>query len=101
MSLDGELGPAPRLHSGFSTVTPLSLHPLLSLISNCLKGPCAREPHSNLQCFSFGVRMLCSRQMSALPWHPAQSQEWRSEKLLETVCQWGWPVLSLRAGLSG
>ena len=84
-----------------SPVFPLSLHPLLSLISNCLKGSCAWESHSNLPCFSFGVCIPCCRRMSAISWHTAQSQEWRSEKLLETACQWGWPVLSLSAGLSG
>ena len=34
VSLEGELGPAPRLLYSFLTALPLSLHPLPSLISN-------------------------------------------------------------------
>ena len=36
ISLERKQGPAPRLHYFFWAVPPLSLHPLPSLISNCL-----------------------------------------------------------------
>ena len=99
--LEGEPDPPQSCTLVSLQAPPLSLHPRLSLISNGLKGSCTREPRSNLQCFSFGAHMLCCWRASALPWHPAQSQEWKSEQLLETECQWAWSVLSLSAGLSG
>ena len=53
---------APRLYYCFRTAPPLSLHPLPSLISNCLnlpfgtqgtqKGFCAQEPHRVLLSFT-------------------------------------------------
>ena len=39
VSLQEEPGPAPRLHYCLLTSSPLSLHPLPSLISNCLNLP--------------------------------------------------------------
>ena len=39
VSLEGEPDPAPRLRYCFLTAPPLSLHPLPSLISNCLNLP--------------------------------------------------------------
>ena len=39
VSSKGDQGPVPRLHYCFLTAPPLSLHPLLSLISNCLNLP--------------------------------------------------------------
>ena len=39
VSLGGNKDPAPKLHYCFQKTPPLSLHPLLSLISNCLNLP--------------------------------------------------------------
>ena len=46
VSLEGEPGPAPRLHYCVSTVPPLSLHPFPSLIGNCLHLPFGSQGRS-------------------------------------------------------
>ena len=44
--LRGDRQPAPRLHYCFLTAPPLSLHPLPSLISNCLNLPVGTQGRS-------------------------------------------------------
>ena len=46
ISLRRNQDPAPRLHCCFLTVPPLSLHPLPSLISNCLNLPFGTQGRS-------------------------------------------------------
>ena len=72
VSLEGEPGPAPKMHYCFLAVPPLSLHPLPSWINNCSnvpfgtqgkswrlesrnrgqKGLHAQDPHRVLLCFN-------------------------------------------------
>ena len=58
--LRGNQDAAPRLHCCFLAAPPLSLHPLPSLINNCLKGFHAREPHRVL--LSFGRCIVIRRE---------------------------------------
>ena len=50
--LERNTDPAPRLPYCFLAAPPLSLLPLPSLISNCLKGFCGQEPHKVLLGFT-------------------------------------------------
>ena len=54
--LEKNTDPAPRLPCRFSAALPLSLLPLLSLISNCLKDFHGQEPHRVLLGFTAYVK---------------------------------------------
>ena len=91
--LKGNQDPAPRLHYCYLTAPPLSLHPFPSLISNCLKGFCAQEPHRVLLSFTFlhhnlvSVDWLCCTSGK-------QTQVWFGKKITQQEC-----YVQLKTGL--
>ena len=89
VSLEANQGPAPRLHYCFLAAPPLSLHPLPSLISNCLNLPFGTQGRSwRLECVPYKQGMGDAERLPCpgSPQGPAQIQYVITESMEAVLC---------------